>query len=400
MPKNNVEEISSVTGAAEVVELLPEEIVVNEELNVRPWEGDPEAEQERIERLARTIEQEGQLMDGLVQAVEANGVVEYQLIAGNRRRNAIALINAGKSDAEQPMKMRVRVLRNQSKEQAFRKAIIENLHRKDFSAMDLAMDIQRVREMNGWQAGKFTKKVAEYFGVSPAQITQHEKLLSLPADVQIKVHEGMLSAQSAFDLVDVRPEKRGEVLAKAEEKRQEEEARKSEAAGSAGSAGSAKKGKAGAGADAGVGNGSAEATAETEEEGRGKLKRKHVLAATREVEGATDKPKPRTRNEIVAFFREVADSPAYGYANSPVRAFATFFCDKWAPAVGAGKSDRSLTTRFDAMVFSGEGDLLTGEGTPNKEEQKLIEQEEAERKEREKQEKAEQKAAKKKAKST
>lgn len=141
-----------------VQELLPEELVVEEALNVRPFEGDGKKEQERVEDLARSIQAEGQLQDGGVYpVVGGSGEIEYHLFMGHRRRNAIALLNAEMGKDEEAIKMRVRVFTPEDAKELRRKAIHENMKRKNFSPMDLALNIQQVRAENDWQAGKDTK---------------------------------------------------------------------------------------------------------------------------------------------------------------------------------------------------------------------------------------------------
>ncbi len=350
----------------QVIDVLPEDLVVEQSLNVRPWEGDGKREQERIEALARSIQEEGQLQDGGVfPVVSENGEIEYHLFMGTRRRNAIAWINANSGKSGDALTMRVRVFPPEEAKRIRRKSILENLQRKNFSPMDLALDIQTVRKENGWEGGKHTKLVAKYFGVSPALITQHEKLLSLPVDVQAKVAEtGMASDPAQFLATEVRPEVQAQTLSRAEEIAQSEAKTKPKAGG-----------KADAKADAKAGT-------------KPKVEKRHVVQAARET-GGLKETKPRAKSELIDFFQEIADSPAYGYSNSPVRMFADYFVNKFAS--GEVETDRGLWQKFDAMVMSEDG-LYAGEGTPSKAEQAELDEEEARAKEQASKAKAKTKA--------
>lgn len=94
---------------------------------------------------------------------------------------------------------------------------MENVKRKNLSPIQFAIICAEVRDREAWEGAKQTKKVAQYLEVSPATVTTHEKLLTLDKDLQEQVHDGSISAKAAFDLLDVKPEKRGKVLEDAKE---------------------------------------------------------------------------------------------------------------------------------------------------------------------------------------
>src|SRR4051812_43392924 len=87
----------------QVLEFLPEEVVVDESLNVR-FGSVNKKEAEKIERLAQTIAEVGQLQEaGVFPVVTVDGEVECHLFMGNRRCAAIALHNAGLKKGEAPL---------------------------------------------------------------------------------------------------------------------------------------------------------------------------------------------------------------------------------------------------------------------------------------------------------
>lgn len=180
----------------------PFEVMEPEETDVRPWSGkygDDDQEQDAIDGLAESIKASGQTMPVEVRKT-LDGTIE--LIAGRRRRRAVLQINAGMSKGETPLKLMCVVAGEGSKPvndaEAFRHAMVENIHRRGLNPMDYAQDISTIRERFGWEGKKGTKKVSEFLKVSPANVTQYEKLLGLPEEVQGQVYRGELSADDAF----------------------------------------------------------------------------------------------------------------------------------------------------------------------------------------------------------
>jgi len=343
--------------------LLPEEVEVEEIGDRIPGADDDDL----TEQIAASIEAVGQQEPVKVSTKTGKPV----LFMGRRRKNAIALINAGKKKGEEPLRLWAIV--DNSKGDSFQRAIHENIHRKNYTAIELSNIVAKVRELNGWAGGKNTKHVADYLKVSPATVTTHEKLLTLPEDVRRRGQEERLSAGAMIDLADsVQPDKRQAVIegAKAKAKAEAETAKTKK---------DQKQVKAGKEKE------DAEAGDET-----GKIKRKHIVEAAREAEALT-KPKSRSKSEIAEFFESIAGSPAYGHQNSPVRTFAAYFLDKFMAGVGSSKA---ALNRFDAMVMdSNTGQCYSGQGTPNKQELAEDEAKEAKAKEKAGKLKAKAKAA-------
>jgi ParB/RepB/Spo0J family partition protein len=340
-PKAEGEEVMIEGLIGTVVELPPDQFVVEDVLNVRPDECvDERAEQESIEELALSLREEGQIQDAACYPkLGEDGTVEYRLFIGNRRRTAIAWGNANLKG--KPMVLRARVMSEQDAAKLRRKAIHENIKRRNLSAMQLARVIERARKDEGWEGGKDTKNVAKYFGVSVAQITQHEKLLALPPDVQARAAKW--SADPAqFLATQVEEEKRAEVAERAQELAEVE-------------ADTNEKRRSIARPGGGTGSG--------KPRGKAVPQKKHVQQAAREKE-ALKTEQPRNRKELLDHFSEIAGSPVYGNANSPIRTWANFFVEKFA--TGKAKTDKGLLTFFDAMVMDEDNVPYAGEGTPSK----------------------------------
>jgi ParB/RepB/Spo0J family partition protein len=345
-------------NGSEVLFLLPQHISVDERYNVRPWSGRDEqdlaTETKLIEELAASIERDGQLDAGVV--VPGKTENEFVLIGGHRRRRAIALINERRSaSGESLLRMRVWVDRLDPTA-AFRKAVVSNIQRRNLSPMDLALLIQQVKQQNKWEGFPGAKKTAQFLGVSTATVTQHEKLMALAhsdkgQQVQEAVHRGVLSAQSAFDLIAAQKAglDSGEVMARAAGEQAEQNAKIKARGGEVRNASKIEnpsvrraireiqeenQGK-GAGKSKGIDPGASQGAKKGIPEG---------MATTETASEPEIVPiAKRTRRELLEFF-ESQDGPANGYPDSAVRVFVRYFVDKYAEGVG---TDRTLQAKWD-----------------------------------------------------
>lgn len=185
--------------ALQEIELLPNSILTNQRYNVRPFstEFSTDLEDRLVEQLAASIERVGQLDAILI-------TTDRVLIAGHRRRRAVLIINQRRSVLGQSL-LKLRCAIDRSGGDLRQKAITSNLHRRDTSPMDLAYLIVQIRKEHNWEGWAGAKHVAEYLNVDVATITSHERLLTADKAMQNKVHERVISAQSAFDLLKKLP---------------------------------------------------------------------------------------------------------------------------------------------------------------------------------------------------
>lgn len=177
----------------------PKQILVDDALNGR-WQPH---DQQAVEQMVKSFEDEGQLQAVQVRRVHDNKV---QLVLGYRRYNAARLYNERHPD--QPMKIRAKVV-IVNDEEAFRRNIVENRERAECSPVDDAHNQRRLREGFGWT----DTRIAEFYHVTPSCICTLKKLLTLPSDVQKHVHERRLSVQAATGLADLPAQEQKEVLA-------------------------------------------------------------------------------------------------------------------------------------------------------------------------------------------
>ena len=296
--------------------LRPDQLLAHEMFNVRRFFGDPEIEAQEVERLAATIERDGQ-MDTVI-VTQLPGSDEYVIVGGHRRRRAISMLNERRVAGSQPM-MLVRC-RLDKEGDLKRKARIHNIQRKDPSPMDIALEVEAVMQENKWEGFKGAKKTAEYFGLNLATVTQLIKLLTASDEVKQKVNSKELSVQAAYDMLNVKPEAEATVLARAQENQRQSDQRLTPKARKARVA-------------KGIEDGS-------------RIERPAIVDAIRDTPGASTTPINRSKKDLLEAI-ELFDSPAYGHDDGAVRQWARHFVDKFA--TGEANSN-AMRKRFDAMV--------------------------------------------------
>lgn len=181
--------------------LYPEDLIVRPTFLTRLWPGPPLD----VTPLVESIKQNGQIDSGIVIQDPEEKEPRYLLVIGHRRRQAIALINqelSGPPDLfmreNSLQKMRVRLDRTGD---AFRKGIISNWNLANYSPMDKAAMIARLRRLNGWYHRPGTDRIAHYLGISAASVIQYEKFMKADPALQAALHAGTVAPESAFDVI-------------------------------------------------------------------------------------------------------------------------------------------------------------------------------------------------------
>lgn len=267
------------TGTEDGVEirLRPEDIAINKTFENLRSDRQSDLYQQEVKRLSLVLKDEGQKQPVLIRTNTTGTEHGYELVFGHRRREAVALLAA--KDSEVMVLCRFEDLDD---DQAMKAALRENIQAKDFSDMDKA------RICMGLRVAKMkTKDIAEYLGVSTATVTELERLLNLPKDVQERVETGELSKSAALEVAPVAEGKRKTVVEKAKEKAEKDKA--------AAVAAAEKKGQ--------------KAKAEKLKKEPAKVQGKHVRQAVRETAGAVAKQKAPSRADILSMI-EALTGPA------------------------------------------------------------------------------------------
>lgn len=154
--------------------------------NIQPSRYQPRLifDEEALQELAVSIQQ-----NGLIQPITVRKVDDhYEIIAGERRYRACLLL--------QMEKIPCYVL-TPNEDQAAQMALVENVQRKDLSAIEEARSyLQIMRQCHMTQ-----EQLAEKIGKSQSSIANKIRLLNLPEEIQGGVMEGKITERHARALL-------------------------------------------------------------------------------------------------------------------------------------------------------------------------------------------------------
>lgn len=142
-----------------------------------------------LSELAQSVAVHGILQPILVRQ-KPGAANKWEIIAGERRWRAAQKAKLH----EVPV-----VIRDFDDETAAEIALIENLQRADLNALEEAQGIKRLMD----DYGHTQEKLAAVLGKSRSYVANMVRLLSLPVDVQMLMHNGKLTAGHAKVLVNV-----------------------------------------------------------------------------------------------------------------------------------------------------------------------------------------------------
>ena len=162
------------------------------EIDINCFEANPfqprvEFDQEALEELAQSIKEQGVIQPVTVRNLGYN---RYQLISGERRLRASKLAGLSKIPA---------FIRIANDEQMLELALIENIHRENLNAIEVAIYYQRLIDECNLTQEQLSTKV----GKSRSAIANFLRLLKLPAEVQIALRDGHISMAHARALINI-----------------------------------------------------------------------------------------------------------------------------------------------------------------------------------------------------
>jgi ParB family transcriptional regulator, chromosome partitioning protein len=141
-------------------------------------------------------------VEDLVDSIRANGLlqpivvrpkeVDFEIVAGNRRREACKLLRWKKITCH---------VVNLDDKQAFETSLIENLHRETLEPIEEAQAYKAYVADFGWGG---VSELAKKVGKSPSYITKRIKLLNLPNDVINSLYETSLNSSVAEELCSLK----------------------------------------------------------------------------------------------------------------------------------------------------------------------------------------------------
>ena len=156
-------------------------------IETNPFQPRTEFDETALRELAQSIKEQGVIQPVTVRKLGYN---TYQLISGERR------LRASKMAGLKTIPVFIRVAND---EQMLELALIENIHRENLNAIEVAISYQRlIDECNMTQ-----EEVSEKVGKSRSAVANFLRLLKLPAEVQIAIRDGHISMGHARALINI-----------------------------------------------------------------------------------------------------------------------------------------------------------------------------------------------------
>ncbi|MBX7141616.1 MAG: ParB/RepB/Spo0J family partition protein [Chitinophagales bacterium] len=157
------------------------------QIEVNPFQPRHDFNEQAMQELANSIRIHGVIQPITVRKISAK---KYQLIAGERRLRAAKLAGL----AEVPA-----FVRTADDEQMLEMALIENTHREDLNAIEVAINYKRLID----ECNLIQEDLAEKVGKDRATVANYLRLLKLPPEIQQAIKDKTISMAHARALINV-----------------------------------------------------------------------------------------------------------------------------------------------------------------------------------------------------
>jgi len=156
-------------------------------IEANPFQPRTSFDEAALQELADSIK-----IQGLIQPITVRklGYEKYQVISGERRLRAATMAGL----REVPSYIRVA-----NDEQMLEMALIENTHREDLDAIEIAISYQRLIEECKITQEEVSRKV----GKQRSTIANYIRLLKLPAEVQVALRDGLITMGHARSFINI-----------------------------------------------------------------------------------------------------------------------------------------------------------------------------------------------------
>ncbi len=162
------------------------EIEINQ-IETNPFQPRTEFDETALRELAQSIKEQGVIQPVTVRKLGYN---KYQLISGERRLRASKMAGLNKIPA---------FIRVANDEQMLELALIENIHRENLNAIEVAISYQRLMD----ECSLTQEEVSEKVGKSRSAVANFLRLLKLPPEVQLAIRDGHISMGHARALINI-----------------------------------------------------------------------------------------------------------------------------------------------------------------------------------------------------
>lgn len=158
-----------------------------DQIEANPFQPRADFDETALQELAESIKQQGVVQPV---TVRKTGLNKYQLISGERRLKACKLAGLDTIPA---------YLRVANDEQMLELALIENIHRENLNAIEIAISYQRLIDECKLTQEELSKQV----GKNRSTITNFLRLLKLPPEVQVALRDGHITMGHARALINL-----------------------------------------------------------------------------------------------------------------------------------------------------------------------------------------------------
>jgi ParB family chromosome partitioning protein len=156
-------------------------------IETNPFQPRTEFDETALRELAQSIKEQGVIQPVTVRKLGYN---KYQLISGERR------LRASKMAGLKTIPVFIRVAND---EQMLELALIENIHRENLNAIEVAISYQRLID----ECSLTQEEVSEKVGKSRSAVANFLRLLKLPPEVQLAIRDGHISMGHARALINI-----------------------------------------------------------------------------------------------------------------------------------------------------------------------------------------------------
>ena len=158
-----------------------------DKIETNPFQPRTDFDENALNELAESIKNQGVIQPVTVRKM---GYDKYQLISGERR------LRASKLAGLKTIPVFIRVAND---EQMLEMALIENIHRENLNAIEVAISYQRLLEECELTQDQLSEKV----GKDRSTVSNFLRLLKLPAEIQIAIRDGYITMGHARALVNI-----------------------------------------------------------------------------------------------------------------------------------------------------------------------------------------------------
>lgn len=156
-------------------------------IEANPFQPRTDFDELALTELAASIKTQGVIQPVTVRKIAYN---RYQLISGERR------LRASKLAGLQTIPVFVRLAND---EQMLEMALIENIHRENLNAIEVAISYQRLID----ECSITQDKLSEKIGKSRSAIANYLRLLKLPPEIQVALRDGHITMGHARALISI-----------------------------------------------------------------------------------------------------------------------------------------------------------------------------------------------------